>query len=297
MATKKHDESKAVAFTTGDAAGLIFAALLENGELNDAELIQWVQAEDGTADDRTVERAIVRLDRNGTITQSSKGWQLTGKGQDAAKQIENKRAAPFIAPYSNQASVVAEYELETPCLGPVTEPGSKGTEAFLLRLADDRIIIPGACIRAAMEKAVARIDQVVYRDLNNNPKVLPRSAWEHVQVASIRLPANTRIMKAERRPTNVQGQAVGVIIHEALPPGTKLTVRAELPLSHFPEPMIRRLFQALAEVGISPAGSGKGGRWGVAELQSLTLDGRDLLATVEDEGMGRSNGHRPLLPV
>lgn len=275
-----------------DLVGTVLDVIARQGEMMTDEVIQEARDIEPEADAAVIEKAIKVLDRRGWITRQNQveGWQVTAGGRDAVQQISAKQLAPFVAPYANYAEVCAVFELLAPSLGPLTMRGGEGEQgkAVWPRLPDASIILYGGWIRAAMTKAADRLEAVVAHDLTGKPKALPKAAWSRISISPVILAADTATTEAVRRPLNVKNQAVGELLHEALAIGTRLEVRGRFPLSHFPEPFIRTLFEETGRVGISPAGSGRGGIWGVARLCSLVVGGRDNL------NQGGSNGHAVL---
>lgn len=286
MATDSQDK----ALKPADIAHAVLAVVANHGELDTEEVIREMTTVEPEVEAKVVEQAIKMLDRRGHLTRSNQlaGWQVTGTGRDAMQQLSAKQIAPFVAPYANYQEVTAEFELLSPSLGPKTGPGGAGKSLFP-RLPDGRVILLGGWIRAALAKAVDRMEPVIAHDLAGKPKALPKAAWDHVLVRPVILPADVPMVESIRRPVNERGQAIGEIIHEGLAPGVVLRVRARLPLSHFPEPYLRALFAMMGDVGISPAGSGKGGIWGVAELLNLTIGDQGAAEASE-----RANGHAVL---
>lgn len=285
-----NDSDKPAVLKPAELTHAVIGVVSENGELQTDEIVRLVQEDEPEAGDQAIRRAITRLDRSGMLTRSNSDapWQVTASGRNTMDAINSKRIAAFIAPYGRFTSVHAEYLLISPSLGAITEAAGKGKSHFE-RLDDGRIVLLGGCIRAAMQKALQRMDTIVSQDLNGAPKKIPDAAWERVTVYHTYLPADTRLVERIRRPVNKQGMAIGEIVHEALPTGAVLRVEAEFPLSHFPEPILKRLFRLTGAVGISPAGSGKGGLWGVAELLSLRIGDDDEEQTTKSEGE-RING-------
>lgn len=271
-----------VVLKPADLIPYVVQAVSDNGEMNSEEIVRQVQEDEPEASEQAILRAITRLDRQGMLTRSNQGsgWQVTANGRSALETITSKQIASFVAPYDKFESVVAEYELISPSLGCVTGPGGAG-KSLWPRLEDGSIVLLGGCVRAALAKAMDRSSSIVAHDLNGKPKKTPDAAWNHVVVHPTILPANTKLVERVRRPVNNRGMAIGEIVHEALPEGTLLRIEGEFPLSHFPEPMLVRMFKLAGSVGISPAGSGKGGTWGVARLRTLIVGGHDALQATE----------------
>lgn len=285
----------------------IFAAVADGGELKDDEIVLAVQSEDDEADDKDIRRMITKLDRAGTITRqnSESGYQITATGRSALDGLRSRMEARYLAPYKDWAPVVAEWTFTTPTLGCFTDPGGVGIsrfprvgETFEMRertvsetrrgkrvdvVANERHIISpgqvallGGWILTAMQKAAKKGDPTVTIDAAGVRRVLPDVAWFRVRVSTILMPPDQQIIKASRRPTNIRGQAIGEIVHEALPAGTRIAIRAHFPLSHFSETYLVNLFDQLQDVGISSAGTGKGGIWGVGLVTSLLVNGRQV---------------------
>lgn len=137
-------------------------------------------------------------------------------------------------------------------------------------------IILGGVILTALQKAAHKTDPTVTVGSDGIRRVLPDVAWKRVRVKPIVMPSGTKLTRAVRRPTNMQGQSVGEIVHEAIPAGVLLTIRMTAPLSHFSESYLVRVFDALEDVGISGAGTGKGGHWGIGMVESLIVNGEQV---------------------
>jgi hypothetical protein len=286
----------------------IFAAVADGGELKDDEIILAVQEQDDEAEESAIRKMITKLDRAGTITRqnSDSGYQITATGRSALDGLRSKMEARYIAPYSTWAPVEAVWTFLTPTLGCFTDPGGVGISRFprvgetfemrertiertgrggkrITEVANERHIITpgrvallGGWILTAFQKAAKKGDPTVTIDAAGVRRVLPDVAWHRVRVGTILMPVDQVLIRASRRPTNIRGQAIGEIVHEALPGGTQITIRANFPLSHFSEGYLINLFEQVQDVGISSAGTGKGGIWGVGVVSSLLINGRQV---------------------
>lgn len=275
----------------------IITTVQDSGELMTPEIVEAVAGLYDT-DDATetrkltvaIERQVIALDRDGKLTRrnAESGWQITATGRGALDGLRARMEARFVAPYTNYAPVVATLEFITPTLGCITEPGEQGI-AFFPRLktkmrdpADrSRLIEPGGpmllggWIRTALMKAADTGDATVNVDKAGVRRTLPDVAWSHVSISPIVFDADTPIGKSVRRPTNTRGMAVGEIIHESI---NEQTVRLCMtyPTSHFSDSYLVKLFGQVEATGISAAGMGKGGNWGLVICHSLTVDGREV---------------------
>jgi hypothetical protein len=257
----------------------IITVVNDNGELPTDEIITTVRALDGfdEIEAKAIDRQIIKLDRDGKLTRQNQtaGWQLTANGRGALDGLRAKMEQRFIAPYTGWRPVEAVLTLLSPSLGPITDPGGQGIGRFP-RLDDGRIIVYGGWIRAAMMKAADKGDSTIIIDGAGARRTLPDVAWSRVSVKPCIIPSTITLGRSVRRPTNTRGQSVGEIIHESLPIGTTLRIRASFPSSHFSQMYLVRLFGQLEDMGISAAGAGKGGIWGIGEISSVKIDGQEV---------------------
>ncbi len=268
-----HDADAEETLSAAERARLILNAVADAGEISQAELVTLLA---DRMDEREIAKSLTRNDRQGLVVwqAASESWQITSRGRDAMKDIAAKAVAPLIMPYSSFTIVEATYFLITPSLGCLTPPGGK-EKAVWYRLPDKAILFPGACLRAAFMKGMQRIDATRLDLTTGMLRAVPMASWDHVNFKTIRLPGDTVLETCVRRPVNTKGEAIGELLHEGLPIGTTFTVEASFPLSHFLLPIIKTLCQMAGDVGFSPAGSGRGGRWGVAELVRLVIGGEE----------------------
>jgi len=275
----------------------IITTVAESGELMTTEVVENVAAlhqPDDEADAKRlrtqIERQIIVLDRDGKLTRrnAESGWQITANGRSSLGDMQAKLESRYVAPYAQYAPVVATLEWVTATLGPITEPGEQGI-AFFPRLKarmrnpsdKTRFIEPGGpmiwggWIRVALMKSADQMDSTITIDRGGVRRTLPDVAWSHVGVGPIVFPPETVIGKSVRRPTNVRGQAVGEIIHESICDVVS-TLHMTVPLSHFSTSYLVRLFDQVERTGISAAGMGKGGNWGLVICHSLVVDGKEV---------------------
>ncbi len=281
----------------------IITVVNDNGELPTPEIVSTVRELDGfdEIEPKAIERQVIKLDRDGKLTRANAeaGWQLTANGRGALDGLRAKMEARYVAPYAGWVPVDAIVTLLSPSLGPITDPGNQGVARFP-RLGEEveekvipgkgrdperverivknpgQVMMYGGWIRAAMNKAAGKGDATVLIDGAGARRTLPDVAWSHVNVKTIIFPEGQRMTRSVRRPTNARGQSVGEIIHESLPAGTILRIRGSFPSSHFSEMYLVRLFGQVEDTGISAAGTGKGGIWGVCAVSSLKINGREV---------------------
>lgn len=284
--------------TTNQAIELaIITTVNDNGELLPAEIVEnvaslFVSEDDAPAETqktrRNIERMIIKLDRDGKLTRQNaeSGFQLTANGKSSIDGLRAKMESRYIAPYAQFSTVRAYVELVTSTLGHKTGPGNEGISLFPRLMTRTRFdgkliqpggpIILGGSIRTAWIKAANKGDATVTIDRAGARRTLPDVAWSRVGVQSVFLPADQEIIREVRRPVNDQGKPVGEIIHEAVPAGTKFPIIATFPLSHFSESYLIRLFEQIERTGVSAVGMGKGGMWGLMNVLSLKVDGREI---------------------
>lgn len=281
----------------------IITVVNDNGQLTSDEIVSTVRELDGfdEIEPKAINNQVVKLDRDGKLTRANaeSGWQLTANGRGALDGLRAKMEARYIAPYSAWVPVDVTVMLLSPSLGPITEPGNQGIARFP-RLGEEytekvtpakgrdpekierivtnpgQVMMYGGWIRAAMNKAAGKGDATVLVDGAGARRTLPDVAWSHVNIKSIIFPADQKMTRSVRRPTNARGQSVGEIIHESLPAGTVLHIRGSFPSSHFSEMYLVRLMSQVEDTGISAAGTGKGGIWGVCAVSSLKINGREV---------------------
>lgn len=308
-----------MAATLKDIELSVISFVVDNGEMTTPEIIDSVASTVEGAEPEQIQRMITKLDRAGTLTRQNNetGWQITANGRNALEGLRGKMEKRFVAPYKDYATVHCLFQLLTPSLGCVTEPGGVGISRFL-RINEEyryverevsqtrrgkttkakiterevtspgQIIFLGGYILGALQRAAYRSDSTVGVDEQGIRTILPDVAWKHVTVRPIVFPADQSLVKSVRRPTNTSGMAIGEIVHESLPAGTVLPITAVFPLSHFSEHYLVNLFATLEAVGISAAGTGKGGMWGIGSVLSLTVNGKELRAMGADYATGQS---------
>lgn len=301
---------------------MVISAIADNGELAEAEIVALVQENEEEAEETAIRRMIVKLDRDGKITRANtdSGFQITATGTSALDGLRAKMEARYIAPYTDWGQVEAVYHFISPTLGPLTDPGGVGISRFprigevveyVSKTATRKVgrgtktepvtervvkspgqpVMYGGWILTALQKAADKTEATVTIDRAGIRRVLPDAAWSRVSIKRIMLPLDQQIVKAVRRPTNIRGQAIGEIVHEALPSGTTITIRGSFPLSHFSEQYIVAVLSTLEDVGISAAGTGKGGIWGVGYFSSVKINGREVWPHAQDVSNSiQSNG-------
>jgi hypothetical protein len=255
----------------------IIQAVADNGQMSDAEIDSYLRESNEELEPKAIANMIVKLDRDGKLTRQNTEapWQLTANGRGSLDGLRSKMEARYVAPYTDWGQVEAVFTFLTPTLGCITEPGNVGISKFpRLNGKDGPVMLLGGYILSAFRKAAEKGDSTVTVGKDGVRRTLPDVAWSRVRVSPITLPANQVIERAVRRPTNIRGQAIGEIVHECLPAGTTITIRASFPLSHFSEMYLVNLMHQVADTGISSAGTGKGGMWGVGLVSSLKINGR-----------------------
>ena len=70
-------DEKTTTIKPADIVPLVIQALSEHGELETGEIVRLVQEEEPDAPEQTVQRAIIRLDRQGILTNTPGGYQVT----------------------------------------------------------------------------------------------------------------------------------------------------------------------------------------------------------------------------
>jgi hypothetical protein len=261
-----------VKMTINDLMGVVVGIVKDTGDIPSAEIEATIVAENAEIEPVQVQRAIVKADRAGLITRQNQdsGWQITAKGEDAEKQFSVKRVPYLLVPYAFPRTYLVTYKLVSASLGCLTEPGGVGQSRLLRNPETGEIVLLGAWLRKAFEKAFDRLDTIVQTPIGL--RMIPNQAiWQHITVFRSTLPKETKVVIRPRRPTNTRGMPIGEIIHEALPEGTVFTVKVSFPGSHISDQMARDLIDMAGEVGFSAAGSGKGGLWGVSEVISVEV--------------------------
>jgi hypothetical protein len=255
----------------------IIQAVADNGQMTGDEIDSYLRESNEELESKAIANMVVKLDRDGKLTRQNTEapWQLTANGRGSLDGLRSKMEARYVAPYTDWGQVEIVFTFLTPTLGCITEPGNVGISKFpRLNGKDGPVMLLGGYILSAMRKAAEKGDSTVTVGKDGVRRTLPDVAWSRVRVSPIVMPTDQTIDRAVRRPTNIRGQAIGEIVHESLPAGTTITIRAAFPLSHFSELYLVGLMHQLADTGISSAGTGKGGMWGVGLVSSLLINGR-----------------------